>query len=95
MTRDLEPFTVADIRTYGDTVVLISTDGCIFHRDISVFTRTPKVGDNLQLESIGCRVTGLYDPTCGSWLFRWSDDDLAAQDTAVQDTATTTHRRHN
>lgn len=83
MTREFEAFTVANVETFGETVVLTSTDGCIFHRAANDFTRLPRLGEDLQLESRACRVTGLYDPAGGNWLFRWTDQELAEQDAAI------------
>lgn len=81
--RDTEQFTVAEIQNHDDNIVLISTDGCIFHRPVGAFIRLPAAGEELVLESIACRVTGLYAPTDDVWLFRYSDEDLAEQDAAV------------
>lgn len=83
MTRETEPFTVANVETYGETIVLTSTHGCIFHRPAADFTRLPQLGENLQLESRACRVTGLYDPAGDTWLLRWTDEELAEQDASV------------
>lgn len=81
--RDIEQFTVAEVQNHDDTIILISTGGCIFHRPAGDFSRLPQAGEELVLESIGCRVSGLYAPKDDVWFFRWSDEDLAEQDAAA------------
>ena len=90
-TRDLEPFIVRDVRTTGSPVtptspvILMSSSGVVFFRLAGDFTRIPVAGEELVLETRGSRITGLHDPAADSWLFRWSDADLAAQDSAAED----------
>ena len=83
MFRSTEPFLVANVEPYGEVLILTSAGGCIFHRNAADFIRPPTVGEELVLESIGCRITGLYAPTDDTWLFRWNDEELAAQNAAI------------
>lgn len=74
--RSLNPFVVKDVEDHGDSVTLKSDQGYCFNRAKSDLGREIRVGDPLQLETIGfSQITGLRDQH--GWLFRLSNQQLA------------------
>ena len=86
--RKTEPYTVETTQHIGDQYVLVSTGGVVITRPTSEYLYLPERGAQLTLETLAgaCgRVTGLDDGE--TWLFRYSDSELADQDRAAHDRA--------
>lgn len=80
--RRLEPYVVESVMHLGDNLALVSSNGTVICRATKEFSRIPEIGNHLELETLdGLRVTGLKDGD--TWLFRYSDQNLADQDRAL------------
>jgi hypothetical protein len=86
--RKTEPYTVETTQHIADQYVLVSTGGVVITRPTSEYLYLPERGAQLTLETLAgaCgRVTGLHDGE--TYLFRYSDAELAAQDRSAHDRA--------
>lgn len=78
MRRNLEGFTVTEVRDSGDSLTITGDHGWTFGRSKVDLGRDIAVGDQLWVETVKLtQITGLRDSD--GWLFRLSDQDLADQ----------------
>lgn len=81
--RDARPFPLTKLSTGLDGWITFQAGGEGFSRRAADLSRTPEVGDELSLETIGYSlVVGLRDKD--GWLFRQSDQQLDDERTAQQ-----------